>query len=121
MSPAAMQLCLRFPWPGNVRQLRNAVERMVITSKGAVVDVAGLPDYLREFDRNSVTFTVRPGASLAEVEKLLIAQTLTNVTSNRAEAAKALGISRRALQYKLKRYGLLDAPANCTKPPELVQ
>jgi len=108
MSPEAMQLCQRYPWPGNVRQLRNAVERMVITSRAAVVDVAALPDYLREFDLNAVTFTVRPGTPLAEVEKMLIRQTLTHVTTNRAEAAKALGISRRALQYKLKQYGLLD-------------
>jgi two-component system response regulator HydG len=109
MSPEAMHLCQRFPWPGNVRQLRNAVERMVITSRAAVVDVAALPDFLREFDNSLVTFTVRPGAPLAEVEKLLIRQTLTHVTRNRAEAANALGISRRALQYKLKQYGLLDA------------
>jgi DNA-binding protein Fis len=47
--------------------------------------------------------------SLAEVEKLLIRQTLTHVTANREEAAKLLGISRRSLQYKLKQYGLLDA------------
>jgi len=109
MSPEAMQVCQRFPWPGNVRQLRNAIERMVITSRAAVVDVAALPDYLQEFDRSLVTFTVRPGTPLAEVEKLLIRQTLTHVTRNRAEAAQALGISRRALQYKLKQYGLLDA------------
>jgi len=109
MSPEAMQVCQRFPWPGNVRQLRNAVERMVITSRAAVVDVAALPDYLQEFDRSLVTFTVRPGTPLAEVEKLLIRQTLTHVTRNRTEAAQALGISRRALQYKLKQYGLLDA------------
>jgi transcriptional regulator with PAS, ATPase and Fis domain len=44
--------------------------------------------------------------SLAQVEAELIRQTLVNVTSNRAQAAKKLGISRRALQYKIKRYGL---------------
>ena len=48
------------------------------------------------------------GTPLAEVEKILIRQTLRHVTSNREEAAKALGISRRALQYKLKEYGLLE-------------
>jgi DNA-binding NtrC family response regulator len=110
MSPKAMQLCQRFPWPGNVRQLRNAIERMVITGRSTVVDVAALPDFLREYDRNSVTFTVRPGTPLAEVEKMLIQQTLTHVTPKRAEAAKALGISRRSLQYKLKQYDLLEAP-----------
>jgi DNA-binding protein Fis len=45
--------------------------------------------------------------TLAEVEKLLIRQTLAKVTSNREEAARLLGISRRTLQYKLKEYGLL--------------
>jgi transcriptional regulator with PAS, ATPase and Fis domain len=110
LSAEAMELCRRYPWPGNVRQLRNAVERIVITCRSTLVDVGALPEFLREFDRHTVTFTVRPGTSLADVEKLLITQTLAHVTSNRAEAAQTLGISRRALQYKLKRYGLLDAP-----------
>lgn len=108
MSGEALQLCQRFPWPGNVRQLRNAIERLVITCREAVVEVEHLPDFLRVYDRNTTTFTVRPGTPLAEVEKMLIRQTLTHVTSNREEAAKALGISRRALQYKLKEYGLLE-------------
>jgi DNA-binding NtrC family response regulator len=112
MSAEALQLCQRFPWPGNVRQLRNTIERLVITCREAVVDVEHLPDFLREYDRNSTTFTVRPGTPLAEVERMLIRQTLTHVTSNRAEAARALGISRRALQYKLKQYGLLDESAS---------
>ena len=108
MSAEALQLCQRFPWPGNVRQLRNMIERLVITCRESVVDVPHLPDFLREYDRNSTTFTVRPGTPLAEVERMLIRQTLTHITSNREEAAKALGISRRALQYKLKQYGLLQ-------------
>ena len=110
MSAEALQLCQRFPWPGNVRQLRNTIERLVITCREAVVEMAHLPDFLREYDHKSTTFTVRPGTPLAEVERMLIRQTLTHVTSNREEAAKALGISRRALQYKLKQYGLLQEP-----------
>jgi transcriptional regulator with PAS, ATPase and Fis domain len=111
MSAEALQLCQRFPWPGNVRQLRNVIERLVITCREVEVQVSQLPDFLREYDQNATTFTVRPGMPLAEVEKLLIRQTLTHVTSNREDAARALGISRRALQYKLKEYGLLDAKA----------
>ena len=107
ISPEALQLCQRFSWPGNVRQLRNMVERIVITSHSSTIEVADLPDFLRAHDQNVTTFNVRPGMSLAEVEKLLIRQTLTHVTSNRDEAAKALGISRRTLQYKLKQYGLV--------------
>jgi DNA-binding NtrC family response regulator len=108
MSSEALQLCQRFPWPGNVRQLRNTIERLVITCRESVVEVEQMPDFLRDYDRKTTTFNVRPGTPLAEVEKMLIRQTLTHVTSNREEAAKALGISRRALQYKLKAYGLLD-------------
>ena len=118
MSPDALQLCQRFPWPGNVRQLRNTVERLVITCREPVVDVPHLPEFLRAHDRNTTTFTVRPGTALAEVEKMLIRQTLTHITSNREEAAKALGISRRALQYKLKQYGLVDdTPVTQTNAP----
>lgn len=104
----ALQLCQRFPWPGNVRQLRNMIERLVITCKNATIEVGDLPDFLRVHGQHATTFTIRPGMSLAEVEKLLIRQTLTHVTANREEAAKRLGISRRSLQYKLKQYGLLD-------------
>jgi DNA-binding NtrC family response regulator len=108
MSVEALQLCQRFPWPGNVRQLRNMIERLVIICKNATIEVSDLPDFLHAHDQNATTFTVRPGLSLAEVEKLLIRQTFTHVTANREEAAKLLGISRRSLQYKLKHYGLLE-------------
>jgi DNA-binding NtrC family response regulator len=107
VSTEAMQLCQRFPWPGNVRQLRNVMERSVLTCHDGTIDVKDLPDFLRAHDQSSTTFTVRPGMSLAEVEKLLIRQTLTHVSSNRDEAAKTLGVSRRTLQYKLKQYGLV--------------
>src|SRR4030095_12784043 len=108
LSAEAIRLCQRFPWPGNVRQLRNMIERLVIICKNATIEGTDLPDFLRAHDQNATTFTIRPGMSLAEVEKLLIRQTLTHVTANREEAAKLLGISRRSLQYKLKQYGLLD-------------
>jgi DNA-binding NtrC family response regulator len=108
LSTDAMRLCQRFPWPGNVRQLRNVIERLVITGKNATIEEADLPDFLVAHDQSATTFTIRPGMPLAEVEKLLIRQTLTHATANREEAAQLLGISRRALQYKLKQYGLLD-------------
>lgn len=112
LSADALQVCQRFPWPGNVRQLRNTLERLVVIHRASRIEVADLPEFLRAHDQALNTFTVRPGMPLAEVEKLHIRQTLTHVTNNREEAARALGISRRALQYKLKQYGLLgSAPA----------
>ncbi|HTZ20239.1 MAG TPA: sigma-54 dependent transcriptional regulator [Opitutaceae bacterium] len=107
LSAEAMQSCQRFPWPGNVRQLRNVTERLVLTCHAATIAVEDLPDYVQEHERNAASFAIRPGMTLAEVEKLLIRQTLAKVTSNREEAARLLGISRRTLQYKLKEYGLL--------------
>ena len=116
MSPEALQLCQRFPWPGNVRQLRNVIERLVITCREPVVEVEHLPDFLRDYEQSTAAFTVRPGTPLAEVEKMLIRQ--TPITRNRAEAAKALGISRRALQYKLKEYGLLSPDSRSSSEGE---
>jgi DNA-binding NtrC family response regulator len=110
LSAEAMQLCQRFPWPGNVRQLRNVIERLILTCHRPEVTTDDLPDFLRAHDRQAASFSIRPGMTLAEVEKLLIRQTLTKETSNREAAARMLGISRRALQYKLKQYGLLDEP-----------
>lgn len=108
LSAEAVQLCQRFPWPGNVRQLRNVIERLVLTCHNATIGVNELPDFLRAHDQSATTFAIRPGMTVAEVEKLLIRQTLTHVTANRDEAARLLGISRRSLQYKLKQYGLLE-------------
>ncbi|MBI4622503.1 MAG: sigma-54-dependent Fis family transcriptional regulator [Verrucomicrobia bacterium] len=108
LAPEAMQLCQRFPWPGNVRQLRNVMERLVITCASATIVAEDLPDFLTAHDRTMPAFTIRPGMTLAEAEKLLIRQTLTHATSNREEAARLLGISRRSLQYKLKQYSLLE-------------
>ena len=85
------------------------IERLVITCREPVVEVEHLPDFLRDYEQSTAEFTVRPGTPLAEVEKMLIRQTLTHITRNRAEAARTLGISRRALQYKLKEYGLLES------------
>ncbi len=118
MSGEAIQLCQRFGWPGNVRQLRNMIERLVITHRSAVIEADDLPGFLREHDQEAPAFTIHPGMSLAEAEKLLIRRTLIHVTENREEAAEILGISRRALQYKLKHYGLLKR-AESGSAPEL--
>jgi len=111
----AMEACQRFAWPGNVRQMRNVAERLALTCHHPVVTVGDLPDFLQAHDP-ATSFAVRPGMTLAEVEQLLIRQTLIKVPSNREETARLLGISRRSLQYKLKQYGLLDPPG--ASPPK---
>ena len=111
LTPEAMRLCQQFPWPGNVRQLRNVLEHLVITTPTAEIETGNLPDYLRDYLAASPTFSLRAGITIAEAEKILIGQTLRHVTSNHEKAAHLLGISRRTLQYKLKRYGMLPKRA----------
>ena len=94
------------PWPGNVRQLRNTIERLVVTVPRAKIEIADLPQTLIQNGTAKDGFVIQPGMTLAQVEAELIRQTLLKVTSNRAAAAQTLGISRRALQYKIRSYGL---------------
>jgi DNA-binding NtrC family response regulator len=111
-SPEVVNIFQTLHWPGNVRQLRNIVERLVVTIPRQTIGTEDLPAALVCSVRPQQNFSIRPGMSLAQVEAELIRQTLINVTSNRTEAAEKLGISRRALQYKIKRYRL----ANLGKP-----
>jgi transcriptional regulator with PAS, ATPase and Fis domain len=109
MSQEAIQFCQRFPWPGNVRQLRNLIERLVVICPGQVINADFLPDFLHRRDEQTHDLSFLPGMTLAEAEKVLIQRTLAHVGSHRGKAAGLLGISRRSLQYKLKQYGLLDS------------
>ena len=113
MSPAALRLCRRYSWPGNVRQLRNLIERLVVTCPERTLGTGCLPEFIRAPDAPvHAAIAVHPGMTLAEAEKRLIQQTLAHATSHREKAAAMLGISRRSLQYKLKRYGLAAGRAD---------
>jgi DNA-binding NtrC family response regulator len=110
-SKEVLALFQTLPWPGNVRQLRNLVERLVVTVPASTIQLKDLPAALLAHEGKSPqTFAVQPGMNLAQVEAELIRQTLLKVTSNRVLAAERLGISRRALQYKIRRYGLSKLP-----------
>jgi len=106
-SPAAMEMVLEHRWPGNVRQLKNVVEQMVVTCPDREIDTDRLRDVLGEdLPENGEVLTVTLGTSIEEVEKALILKTLAHVTSHRKQAAEILGISVRSLQYKLKSYDM---------------
>jgi DNA-binding NtrC family response regulator len=104
--PAVIAQFQTLRWPGNVRQLRNIVERLVVTVPHSTIGLNDLPASLGQGANSRQAFTIQAGMTLAQVEAELIRQTLLKVTSNRAEAAHQLGISRRTLQYKIQRYGL---------------
>ncbi len=103
---SAVNECLeRYAWPGNVRELRNAMERASLLSHGELILPDHLPNKLRAApDASAVTMSMPAGAQLEDVERQTILQTLRKHAFSRTETAKALGISRRALIYKLQRY-----------------
>lgn len=112
MSPAARRRLLAYDWPGNVRQLRNVVESMVVVDYDSLLDMDDLPEELN--DQTPVAAEPSPTSSLAtlvgkpleEIERLFITETLRVSGGSREEAARMLGIGERTLYRKIKEYGL---------------
>lgn len=100
LSPQAVQCLLSHRWPGNVRELRNAIQRACLLCRGDVILPEHLPPKIAETAGGHA-----PDASvgrLSQVERATILATLAECNGNRTHAAKKLGISRRALIYKLR-------------------
>ncbi len=117
VSDAAMLRLTAFNWPGNVRQLLNAVQNMVVTGIGSreegqpvVFGIEHLPSEIRDADSADLTEATGGGSlagtSLDQLEKRAIRETLRLTAGNREQAAKLLGIGERTLYRKLKEYGL---------------
>jgi DNA-binding NtrC family response regulator len=97
--------CLtRYAWPGNVRELRNAMERAALLSLGELILPEHLPAKVRAVAESAPAVEAQDAQRLAEIERQAIFQALRKHDFNRTETAKALGISRRALIYKLQRF-----------------
>jgi DNA-binding NtrC family response regulator len=99
---AAMERLLACSWPGNVRQLANAVERAVVVCRGSEIDVGDLPVEVTDGAQRAAP--VVPGASMAEVERHAILSTLAHVEGSTTRAARILGISVRTIQNRLRQY-----------------
>ncbi|MCF6157429.1 MAG: sigma-54-dependent Fis family transcriptional regulator [wastewater metagenome] len=103
----ARKILYKYSWPGNVRQLRNCIESMVVVSTKDILDVETIPDHIiqrKDKEQNSVW--LQPGMTVEEAEKELIKNTLAAVGGNREDASKLLGIGERTLYRKIDRYGL---------------
>jgi DNA-binding NtrC family response regulator len=101
-----LQGLLRYPWPGNVRELRNVVERAVVLASGSELTVTELPERLAVLAPATPRDASPMRERLDDVERRALADALREVNGNRTHAARRLGISRRALLYKLKKYNL---------------
>jgi transcriptional regulator of acetoin/glycerol metabolism len=103
-----MAVLRAYSWPGNVREMRNVIENMLLTSSETAVSLDDLPaELLDEISAPGVIPSLRDeGASLEATERLAIARAVHNTHGNLAQAARALGVSRSTLYRKIELYQL---------------
>src|SRR6185295_14371017 len=116
VSEAVLNAFQSYSWPGNVREMRNTLERAIIVCDGAVVETKHLPpgfgqSSLRSSSEDSDTVRLGVGTTVEEAEKLLILKTLEATNNNKTRAAEILAISLKTLHNKLKEYGNAAADA----------
>lgn len=114
--PETLELLTQFPWPGNIRQLENVVERMIVMSEGNGITPEQLPEEILEFEETRFfeEQAQKGGSSLKDlvkdatrrVEKRAIEEALSETAQNVTQAARKLNISRKGLQLKMKELGL---------------
>ena len=105
-----------YGWPGNVRQLRNVIQRAVALSPGPYLRRSDLPPEFQTRPLTGTSFQVRVGATLEEVEQDLIHRTITAFRGNKTRAAKALGISLRTLYNRLSHHRAVRSPEKDRNP-----
>ena len=110
VSPQAMALFMAYSWPGNIRELENAIQRMIVICKSEILDLQDLPAEIRgkiggpTDEAKDLKGITRQSSEI--VEKRSIIDALSKTSGNITQAAKALGVSRATLQNKMKSYGL---------------
>jgi DNA-binding NtrC family response regulator len=91
----------KYHWPGNIRQLKNIIERAVVLAKGNIITMEELPD---EFKSIKIKHDIQNDKTLKSLEAQTIVHTLQDCRGNKSKAAKILGISRKALYKRLNEY-----------------
>lgn len=111
ITPDIIALLMDYEWKGNVRELRNTVEHLVIFSQAGKIDINSIPDYIREQlqkrnKRMEELFELK--ACVAKAEQQTIARVMQMVKGNKSRAAKILNIPRSTLYYKLNYYNMKE-------------
>jgi len=109
LSPAAMKSLLAYRWPGNVRQLRNALETATLVCQGETIEPGDLPPELTQgviLPSSTEPIPLPASRTLTEIERDAIRDALAKTGGNKTQAAKLLGIGLRTLHRKVKEYGL---------------
>ncbi|MCW8900334.1 MAG: sigma-54 dependent transcriptional regulator [Gammaproteobacteria bacterium] len=106
-SVKAIEHCQRYTWPGNIRELKNFCERMVILLNGKTINIENLPLEMRVEQKTKIEapFTLPEGGVILEqLEAQLISQAMDKSHGNQSKAARLLGLTRSALLYRLNKY-----------------
>ncbi len=110
ISKEAMDILLRYDYPGNMRELQNLIARAVVLAREEMITTAELPLMLRQLRSEQPTAALRPAATLpdrvAALEKEAILDALQQTQGNQSQAAKMLGLSERNLRYRLQKWGM---------------
>ncbi len=117
IAPEATEKLLAYSWPGNIRELENAIESAVAMTRGPIITVEDLPEKIRDHKGIVLGSTEGEGTellSMEEVERRHIARVLAAVGGNKTQAAQTLGLDRRTLYRKLERYGIADVHPGMT-------
>ncbi|NOT57677.1 MAG: sigma-54-dependent Fis family transcriptional regulator [Deltaproteobacteria bacterium] len=105
--PEALEQLVMYPWPGNIRELQNVIERMFALSRSNEITLADLPGPIAGFEEQPVNFhELADLPTLEDMEKSLIAAALRKSHGNKNEAARLLAIDRQRLYRKIDKYGL---------------
>jgi transcriptional regulator with PAS, ATPase and Fis domain len=120
LDPAAMRIMEQYGWPGNVREVRNVIERAVILCSGQFIEPKHLPPLVAEpTEANKATLSITPGTTVEEAENRLILMTLEHTRDNKTRAAEILGISLKTLHNKLNKLRG-RGPGTKSNPEEVV-
>lgn len=109
IAPEVVDVLLTYHWPGNVRQLRNIMERLTVTCIGERIELDQLPDEILEKKIDSYkNLEVSAGLTMDEIERRHIINTLKRFNGKKNQAAKELNIGLKTLYRKIERYGIED-------------
>ena len=110
-TPKAIDRLIRYDWPGNVRELMNAVERAVVLDRTEHIDDEDLAIIQTPLDQTAestpVLDDINYNTTLEDMERTAVIKTLKTSDGNKSEAARRLGITRKTLHKKLKKYGIM--------------
>jgi DNA-binding NtrC family response regulator len=106
LSAEALDALMRYGWPGNVRELENTIERLVVFSRGSVIDVGDLPAEIHGAAGSADAELFDGLPTLDEMERRYLLHVLEQVGGNRTRAAEILRIDRRTLYRMAERLGI---------------